>query len=364
MNVDLIYLLISLSNDSRSSTESRNELREKPLAGVAAIAGPRRGGPSCGPCPTYKLPATLESVETDASGHAGQAEESFREMHLAEAPPATASSDSNIVLDDALSRDLVVVARLLPPPADLCGRSSCESVALMVAVINVALSVQLVRIAVRWQMKSEALLPGIHQYGVEAGSGVEMRRGTREAVGGLSDSQQLVRTRLSSRPVEASCQHQKRVAKVRLNKEANANCPPMGQTRVGGGLSGRLAVTGASTKSARSELPSCRVTSSGVRGCPREGEVERALGAREGVVAASGDPVKHASAQFVAGSGNAAFVDSKPVVSRKAHTLLGMGLPPFAPRGILDLVRAADSAAGSEGGRARSTREGGRGCYY
>lgn len=57
-------------------------------------------------------------------------------MHLADALPTTASSDSNIVLDDALSRDLVVVARLLAPPADLRGESFCEIVALMVAVIN------------------------------------------------------------------------------------------------------------------------------------------------------------------------------------------------------------------------------------
>lgn len=60
----------------------------------------------------------------------------MREMHFAEALPATASSDSNIVLDDAVLRDLVVVARLLPPAADRRGASFLELVALIVAVIN------------------------------------------------------------------------------------------------------------------------------------------------------------------------------------------------------------------------------------
>lgn len=81
---------------------------------------------------TYKLPAICESVETDASGHAGHAEESFREMHLAEAVPATASNDSNRAPVEAPSRAIVVVARLLAPLVGRRGESFFELVALMV----------------------------------------------------------------------------------------------------------------------------------------------------------------------------------------------------------------------------------------
>ena len=64
-----------------------------------------------------------------------------------------------------------------------------------------------------------------------------------------------------------------------------------------------------------------------VRVVLEEGEVERVLRAREGVVAASGDPAKHASA-VVAGSVNAISSIPSPSwsLSRMAHTLLGMRL--------------------------------------
>lgn len=80
---------------------------------------------------TYKLPEISGSVETDASGHAGHAEESLREMHLAEAVPATASNDSNSAPADAPSRAIILVAGLLPPPVDRRGESFFELVALM-----------------------------------------------------------------------------------------------------------------------------------------------------------------------------------------------------------------------------------------
>lgn len=60
-----------------------------------------------------------------------------------------------------------------------------------------------------------------------------------------------------------------------------------------------------------------------VRVVLEEGEVERVLRAREGVVAASGNPAKHASA-VVAGSVNAISSILSPSLSRMAHTLLGM----------------------------------------
>ena len=113
-------------------------------------------GAACHPCPTYKLPAIFESVETDALGHAGHAEESFREMHLAEAVPATASNDSNITPVDARSRVMFavmfVVAPLLQSPAGRLGRSFVESVSLIVCLFKASPAVQLLLIAaVRWQ---------------------------------------------------------------------------------------------------------------------------------------------------------------------------------------------------------------------
>lgn len=129
-----MYLSSSLSNDSRSSTESRKVLREMSLATVDTIARAGRSSPPRQPCLTYKLPAISGSVEMDASGHAGHAEESFSEMHSAEALPATASNDSNSTPADLRSPTMVLVARLLPPLAGCRGELLLELAAFMVSL--------------------------------------------------------------------------------------------------------------------------------------------------------------------------------------------------------------------------------------
>lgn len=116
---------------------------------------------------------------------------------------------------------------------------------------------------------------------------------------------------------------------------------------------------------------SCRRVASGPSR-PRvlgEGEVGRLLGAREGVVAANRDPVKHASAHSSQDPGMPLSSTPSPFVSRMAHTPLGIGRPPFGSSWDCQPPSRGGLGNGeaSEGARERATvrvlllrREGGK----